>query len=305
MSDKADPLKITAPAGVKALEKDVHGRGWTCTWEIANPKISITQEILLRRGPQSRKFDTAVVSYTFKNDSKAKQRVGLRFMLDTFIGANDGVPFAVPEQGDLLQTRAVYAKKTKDLPDYIQAFESPDIKNPGTIAHLGVKVSGHLGMFEPPEILQISRWQHPDRTGWNIPTVNFGDDSMVGMYWEETTVEAGRERAVGFTYGLAKVSSGGSNGKMGLTVGGNFKVGGVVTLTAYLDKNLKKPTVTLTLPEGLSFVPGHPEKRTAAIRPTDPYGRLSWRIKCDKPGPYEIKAVLDDGSTELLELTVK
>ena len=50
-------------------------------------------------GEQSRRLDTCLVRYVIENTDVRSHRVGLRFMLDTFIGANDGVPFTIPGVG--------------------------------------------------------------------------------------------------------------------------------------------------------------------------------------------------------------
>ena len=55
-------------------------------------------------------------------------------MLDTFIGANDGVPIFIPEHGEpakpafLLTTMQEFPQK--DIPDYIMAVENGDLKRP-------------------------------------------------------------------------------------------------------------------------------------------------------------------------------
>ena len=64
-------------------------------------------------------------------------KVGLRVMLDTFIGANDGVPFTIPGKPGFVDTKADFGEK--QIPDYIEAVENPDDpKNPGTVARLGL-----------------------------------------------------------------------------------------------------------------------------------------------------------------------
>ncbi|HEX4609853.1 MAG TPA: hypothetical protein VH092_16775, partial [Urbifossiella sp.] len=175
--------------------------------------------------------------------------------------------------------------------------------NPGTVAHLGVRVSPHLGVVELPDSLIITHWPGSDPP-WAFPVAPFGKDSAVVLLWNEAAVNPGEERKVGFTYGLAKVASGKSGGKLGLTAGGAFKAGGVVTLTAYLDRGLKQPAVTLTLPAGLKLATGR-ARQTVAIRPTDPYGRATWRITCDQPGQYTVKVELEDGSAEELPILVR
>lgn len=287
-----------------AVKKEGDGTSWTTAWNVPERKVKVKQEVLLTRGPQSGKLDTALVRYTLTNTAAAKQKIGLRFLLDTFIGKTDGVPFVVPERADLVTTGALVGTKTKDLPDYVQAFERPNFQFPGTVAHLGVRVSPHIATVEPPDSLLFSHWPGP-KAGWSYPVRNMGTDSAIGLYWTEAVVEAGAERCVGFTYGLGKVATGKSDGKLGLTAGGSFKAGGTVTVTAYLDPTLKRPTVTLTVPDGLKLATGVPAQQTVTIRPTDPYGRATWRLTCERAGPYTVKAELADGTAEDMPLVVR
>ena len=37
-----------------------------------------------------------MVRYQIENKDTQNHKVGLRFLLDTYIGANDGVPFTIP-----------------------------------------------------------------------------------------------------------------------------------------------------------------------------------------------------------------
>ncbi len=297
-------LNAVAPTTPTAEKKEDDGRSWTTVWDVPPRKVTVKQEVSLARGAQTGKLDTAFVRYTLTNTGKTKQKVGLRFMLDTLIGTNDGVPFVLPERADLVTTGALVGAKTKDLPDYVQAFERPDFKDPGTVAHLGVRVSAHIATVEPPDSLLFSHWPGSN-AAWTYPVQNMGTDSAIGLYWVEAAVDPGAERRVGFTYGLAKVIAGKAGGKMGLTAGGSFKAGGVVTVTAYLDRDLKRPTVTLTVPDGLKLATGVRAQQTVTIRPTEPHGRASWRVVCERPGQYTVKVELADGATEEMPLIVR
>jgi hypothetical protein len=298
---KNSPFKVADPDKLNEVKGEI-GLTWTSSWEVTNPRADVVQEVGVRRGDQTGRFDTVVVRYILKNQSKASQRFGLRFMLDTFIGTNDGVPFTIPEQANLCTTQMVARKR--QIPDYVQALERPDIKKPGTIAHLGVKVSGHYGYMQPPDMLQITHWPGEDAV-WNLGNFNFGDDSAVGLFWDEAVVKPGEARTVGFTYGLANVVSGGSGGKMGLTTGGVFRVDGEFVLTAYLDTSLKRATATLTLPDGLKLSPGPPARQVVAMRANDPYGKCAWRIRCEKAGTFELTVDLGDGLVEKAKVRIR
>jgi hypothetical protein len=297
-------LNATAPTTPTAEAKGEEGKTWTTVWDLPARKVTVTQEVVLVRGSQTAKLDTVFVRYTLKNTDKKKQKVGLRFMLDTLIGKNDGVPFIVPEKADLVTTGALLSAKTKDLPEYVQAIEKTDLRDPGTVAHLGVRVSPHHGVVELPDSVLLSGWPGGDAP-WTYPVRNLGGDSAVGLYWAEAAIDPGAERRVGFTYGLAKLFSSGSGGEIALTAGGSFKTGGVVTVSAYLDRRVKQPTATVELDKGLKLAAGQKAKQTALLRPTDPYGRLSWKVVCGEPGEYKVTVRLSNGLAEEIPLVVR
>src|SRR5438445_578554 len=70
-------------------------------------------------------------------------------------------------------------RKREEIPDFIQALEKPDLKEPGTVAHLTLKVGG---LVEPPGRVSLTHWRALDK--WEIPVENIGGDSAVVLYWE-------------------------------------------------------------------------------------------------------------------------
>src|SRR5207248_1216500 len=114
--------------------------GYRSTWFLPSDKIYVTQHVEIVPSEQSQVLDTCLVYYTVENRGEtttAPHKVGLRVMLDTFIGANDGVPFVIPGQPGLLTKFRDFGEK--QIPDYVEALERPDLKDPGTVAHLGLK----------------------------------------------------------------------------------------------------------------------------------------------------------------------
>src|SRR5262249_57706828 len=90
---------------------------------------------------------------------KAPHPIGLRVMLDTFIGANDGVPFYIPATQDspahLVDTMEIFPQKR--IPDFLQALETEKLDaKEATVAILCPKIHG----CEPMEKLVLSRWPH-------------------------------------------------------------------------------------------------------------------------------------------------
>ena len=118
--------------------------GYRSVWSpaCANNKILVTQTVELVPGDQSRVLDTCLVRYKIENQDTVPHKVGLRFMLDTYIGANDGVPYTIPGLSGLCDTSKDMPTEAP-IPDFIQALERDDLKNPGTIAQLRLHMGGN------------------------------------------------------------------------------------------------------------------------------------------------------------------
>jgi hypothetical protein len=274
---------------------------WESVWEIPTWNVRVTQDVSLRRTDQTEKLETCLVKYTLKNLGQEPRTVGLRFMLDTFIGTNDGVPFTIPGKETLCDTMLEF-KTPAEIPDFIQALEKPDLKNPGTVAHLTLRA----GKLEPPSRLLLTAWPNPSlqlpeatgpSTGWEVPFVSMKQtapaDSAVVMYWEERELPPGGQRELGFAYGLGKVATttagGTAAGKLALTVDGSFRPGGVFTVTAYISKPELEQKASLQLPEGMKLVEGAAEQRVPPAGGQG-YSTVTWKVRADKVGGFDIIA---------------
>lgn len=268
------------------------GQGWASAMEWPE-RVKVTQTVMIVPNEQTRLLDTVLVHYLIENGSTARHKVGLRYLLDTFIGSNDGVPFTIPgKSGLLVDTMMKFTQK--DIPDYIQALERPNLKNPGTIAHLGLKMpdlkldAGDPDL-SPMTALWICHW--PDEIGsevrWDWKARPMNDppsarkDSCVAMFWNEELMPSHTRRALAFTYGLGMISSlGTQNAQLGITAGGRFRPGGVFTVTAYLKRPQAGQRVTIALPDGLALAEGqHAEQLVAGV--TGEYTQVSWRVRVD------------------------
>src|SRR5262249_54982190 len=151
-------------------------------------------------GVYHRLLDTALVRYTLENKDTRPHELGIRVMIDTLIGGNDGVPFTVPGVPGLVDTFRDFPTP-ESVPDFIQALEVSDLKNPGTVAQMNFKVGGKL---EPPTRVSLTHWPQVSPF-WEVPVVPIREDSAVVMYWKEREVKPGDRREVGFSYGLGDI----------------------------------------------------------------------------------------------------
>ncbi len=283
-------------------------------WIYDDQKLVVAQTVGLVPGEQSGKLDTCLIHYRMENRDRRPHVIGLRFLLDTYIGGNDGVPFLIPGQGRLCSTSMVFAHP-QEVPDFIQARESEDLANPGTIAHVQLKIPG----MEPPSRVTLGAWPNPslgkgamqEKTLWNVPVLPIKTmrpaDSAVVIYWQENTLAPGASREVAFAYGLGTVASGEGGGRLALTAGGAFTPNGEFTLTAYVSHPLRGQTVTLELPEGFSLVSG---QATETVPPLpDASSRnspVSWKIRAGSAeGKFALRVRSSTGVAQTQQVTIR
>jgi hypothetical protein len=326
------------------LGKDDTGRqreGLRSTWRYPNG-VEVTQIVELVPGEQSRKMDTCLIRYVLENRGADAHAVGIRFLLDTYIGANDGVPFIIPGASGLCDTSQIFP--TKDtVPDYIQALENPDLRNPGTVARLQFRLGNGL---EAPERVTLGGWPDPDLqnvqpprlrppgserclggyTLWDVPVLKMNEfqikapfvripgkpekrvtaerDSAVVIYWSDRMLQPGQKREVGFTYGLGEIAS--SQGKLSLTVGGPMVKGSEFSLTAVVNEPQAGEQLTLTLPKrGLRLV-GAAQQPVPPVPAgaTRPQSPVTWRLAADRAGLYRVVVKSSTGAVQELSLRI-
>jgi hypothetical protein len=270
---------------------------WSGTMEYTEG-INVTQTVEIVPNQQTRKLDTCLVRYTVENvRSNLPRKVGLRAMIDTFIGANDGVPFRIPGQKDFVDTMKVLPQK--EIPEHIEAWEHADLKNPGTIAHLGLKLDMPGVNLEPltqvvicrfPGNSEIRDWE------WQFKAMNDPPDepkdSCVVLYWDDVLMQPKERREMAYTYGLNSIASfsepvsvpGGAT-QLGLSVSGSFRPGGTFTLTATVANPVQGQQVKLDLPAGVRLVEGQAEQ---TIEKAGGQAQKTWGLRADAVGTYPL-----------------
>jgi len=283
--------------------------GYRSAWIYDEQKVVVTQTVEIVPGDQSRLLDTCLVRYRIDNQDSKKHLVGLRMLLDTFIGSNDGVPFTLPGAPNLCDTEMRF-NQPQEVPDFIEALERPDLQNPGTIAHLGLK---RQAPFDPPDRLMLGAWPNfrlhdrdarclQEKTLWEVPLFPIKTltpaDSAVTIYWNEKELQPGQHREMAFTYGLGNVASGEAQGRLGITVGGSFVEGGEFTVTAYVREPSRDETVNLDLPEGFHLLSGTAQQTVPPLPPdaSSPNSPVTWKVRGPvKSGQYTLRVRASSG----------
>ena len=276
-------------------------------------KVEVAQTVEIVPGEQSGRLDTCLVRYTLRNLDREAHTVGIRFLLDTYIGDNDGVPFTIPGQPRLCSTRRSF-DRPEEVPDYIQALEKDDLLEPGTVAHLQFRLKGAL---ESPS--RVFLGGYPDAplrdlgyeeargwlTGWEVPRVSIRTlvegrerlrdprrevvpDSAVTLYWDARRLGADERREVGFSYGLGEVASREGAGKLLLSVGGRTVRDGEFGVTALRASPVEGEKLTLRLSSSsLELLgPASQEVPPVPAGAARPISTVTWRLRARHTGRF-------------------
>jgi hypothetical protein len=303
--------------------KEVFGArdlGLRSSWVENSKRVRFTQEVEIIQGLQSRLLDTCLVRYRISNDDTAPHEVGLRVMLNTFLGSRAGGPFTIP--GDRALCASDRSLTGPEVPDFLQALENPDLKSPGTVVQLGLRLGSKM---EAPSRVTVGAWPdpslrekanahgaHAQNTGWEVPVLSMNlldpPNAAVVLYWDGKRMEPKGVREVGFTYGLGTLAAGEGKDQLAVTAGGSFIPGGEITVLACVREPVAGQTLALELPEGLSPTPGTrltqevpaPGKEAAGISP------VAWRVKAAvHDGRYVVKVVSSTGVSQAQTIVVK
>jgi hypothetical protein len=302
-------------------EQGQEHKGVKSVWIWDDKKVEVTQLVELVRGEQSGLLDTCRVRYRIDNRDTQEHMIGIRFLLDAFIGGNDGVPFTIPGEPDLCDTMKDLPSQARDgkIPDFLQALEKPDLAKPGTIAHVRLKLEN----LEPPARVTLGAWPNEklqviDRkavgpmTLWEVPVLSLKalglDDSAVTIYWAEKSLEPGAHREVGFEYGLWNLASDGN--RLATTIDGAFRPDGELTVVAYVNRSGQDPedeSVTLKLPDGFKLLEGG-ESQQLPMRPKPAKAAnvpITWHVKAGPTGTYEFHITSSIGLSHKLKVEIR
>jgi hypothetical protein len=185
----------------KFIEQGSEAQNPSITVWVTN-KIKVTQILEVTPG-KTGKLDTLLVRYQLENTDTKPHSVGMRVMIDSAIGSpdNDGVPFRYTGAKDLITTFKDFPAGT--LPEWAEALEKPDQKDPGTITIMTLKVGRSL---EEPQRASITMWPGAVPRDWDIPMESFGPggakrDSCLVLYWNPAEIKPGQKRTPGYAYG--------------------------------------------------------------------------------------------------------
>jgi hypothetical protein len=177
--------------------------GHKSVWLAGKVRITQALEIVPSRDGS---LDACLITYQVENTDDKPHKVGMRVVVDVYVGANDAPAFALPGKDKLITTSADL--RGKDIPYAAKALEKPDLKDPGVVGYFTLRPGAGV---EGPERFTVTHFPTKenikDLLTWEIPVRNMklgaddpGDAAAV-MYWDAREVKAGGQRRMGFAYG--------------------------------------------------------------------------------------------------------
>ncbi len=180
--------------------------------------IEVTQHLSFFRNPNTKINDSVLISYSIMNKDTASHNVGVRLMLDTMLGANDGAPFRIGDKAVESEERF----SETDLFDYWQTFDSLTSPNVGAQGTLKFQ---EAGVFPPNHVylanwgtLADNPWQFPYQKGRSfIRSGEVEKDTALALFWEPKLLLGGEQFSIKTVYGLAGISTVSGELSLGLT----------------------------------------------------------------------------------------
>jgi hypothetical protein len=258
-------------------------------------KVSITQMVEVvatkpRTQGQKRRLDSVLVKYIVDNKDTMPHKVWVRIFMDVFIVNNDGALFAAPNQpGKILD--GVWLKG-KQVPEYLQFLQMPNLKNPGFVAHMTFNF-GHG--YEMPSRVLLTRLQGFG-LNWELnPFMAMGDSAM-GVYWEPAEIRPGSKRMMAYAYGEGIAPKLEGDGQLAVVLGGSFEPGKLFSVAAFVQDPSPGQTLTLELPPGIERVEGK-EKQPVPVVDDSGNTMVLWKARVLRAGEFPLRVRSSTGFT--------
>jgi hypothetical protein len=269
-------------------------QGFMSIWKINDLRITMTAEVVPTRPAKNgtkRLLNSVLIRYQIENKGKQVHKVGLRPYVDTYIIDNDGALFAAPNFPKKILDGIEL--KDKQLPDYVQVLQRPDLANPGFVAHLTLNLGGGL---EKPNRIVLTR-HGAFRNQWDMQAVQAMGDSAMAVYWDPKDIRPGGKREMGYAYGAGVAYGPASDGNFAVNLGGSFEPGKIFTIAATVNDPTPGQTLTLELPDSMERVEGRHVQPVPLGSDDQAQTMVLWKARVLRLGEFPVRIRSSTGVT--------
>ncbi len=259
----------------------VAGDAIEAAWQLG--PLVVRQRLSIARSSTTGLLDSVRIAYVLENRDKVAHQVGLRVVLDTMLGENDGAPFRVGERA--ITTDTMFAGA--EVPDYWQAFDSlatPHVMAQGTLRGPGLTPPDRV-YFTNWGALADGLWDFSFEPGRDFTRLGeFELDSATALMWLPRTLGPGESVTFATQYGLGGITIAPGRLAVGLTAPAEVVGDGRTpfTVVAYVENSgtgdARGVVARLTLPPGFRLAPGEPVERPLSQLPSGQTAQARWRV---------------------------
>lgn len=253
-------------------------------------QVQAIQSLSIVENPSTKVHDSVLIEYDLINQDSISHTVGLRIVLDTMLGSNDGAPLRFGNQ-------AIVSETEIDQPTFPfwQAFDS--LVNPSIVAQ-GTLDMPELGVH-PPNRLILANWGGLAANPWDFTVrpgrgfVRDGEDepdTALALYWNPIVLAPGESRQIRTIYGMGSVTRALGDLVLGLSapldVSSRSKK--LIPIVGYITNNgafdSYNTSATLAIPNGFEVVEGSLRSPLFKLKVGETK-QLIWKIRANKPLP--------------------
>lgn len=254
--------------------------------------ITVEQNLSIVKSSTTGLYDTAQIKYKLTNNSDQSKNIGLRVMLDTMLGENDGAPLRMGEEA--ITTDKIFSQN--ELSNFYQAFDSisePKVTSQGTLKGQGVTVPDNV-YFSDWGSLADGSWDFDFNPGEEfIRKGGYEVDSAVAMYWENKNLAPGESKTFITNYGLGGISIVPGLLSLGVTSPAEFifdKPDKSFPVIAYIENtsDIEANNVTVNLNISDNFVVNESTKKLGNLK-SGSIRQVEWQVKPDVMDIYQQK----------------
>lgn len=257
----------------------------TTVWNIRN--IDIRQTLKIVNGPTTGNLDTVEILYDIINKDNREHDIGIRVMLDTYLGKEDGAPFRIPQRGNITEEKALIGD---EVPEYWYSYD--DLSNPSVIAQGTLRIQDN----PPPDKIIFTSWERFNKYLWDF-TIKPGRsfrrsiigplDSALAMYWSTGKLKPNENYTIKTYYGLMAPEAIPTDNVFNITLGGpTITKGESIKVTADIKNickyKIKNVQAEMILPAGLKFNFNENKLKNLSNLKKKQTKNISWRIMPDK-----------------------
>lgn len=261
--------------------------------------ITVIQSLSFVKSNTTGLPDTAQIKYKVKNSGDKLHKIGLRIMLDTMLGDNDGAPFRIGSNA--LKTDKMYTKDK--LPIFWQAFDKLD--DAQVVAQGTVKGN----QVTAPDKLYVADWGSLADGVWSFdynPGEEFmrkGEfqlDSALALFWKAKSLPPGESRTYVTNYGLGGITT--VPGLLSLGISSpaevvldkqnkSFPVVAYIQNTAEIEA--KEVAAEINLPKGLILAGDEAKEKSLGNLKPGSTSQVVWQVEPKEEAKQELEYSVD------------